>query len=264
MRLSRIKPLLLVAFFAATLNARFAPAAFQMAGDAQQAGAGYLGIRLGEIDADRASALKLTEERGVEIKYVQEGGPADRAGLHPGDVLLAYNGETILGAQQFIRLVRETPAGRHVKLQVWRSGKQQVVMITVGSAPTSILTAFPGFDPFPDRPAAFMIEVPDTMVIWKNLVFGAEIESLDVQLAQYFGVKGGVLVRSVMKSLPAEKAGVRAGDVIVAVDEHAIATPHDISSYLRTMREGGKSISLSVVRDHKQRTVQLILQDIQR
>jgi serine protease Do len=263
MRLARLIALALAVFSGATADAAFAPAS-QLAPEALQNASGYLGIRLGEIDADRASALKLPDERGVEIKYIQEGGPADRAGLHPGDVLLAYNGETILGAQQFIRLVRETPAGRHVKLQVWRNGKQQTATVTIGSAPPGLISEFPGFNLLTDRTSALMIEVPDTMVVWKNLVFGAEIEALDVQLAQYFGVKSGVLVRSVMKSSAAEKAGMRAGDVLIAIDEHAISTPHDISSYLRTMRDGGKFIALSVVRDHKQRTVQISLPDIQR
>jgi serine protease Do len=263
MRLVLITSLVLATLSGGTSYAAFATPP-QIAPDASQTNSGYLGIRLGEIDGDRATALKLPEVRGVEIKYVQEGGPADRAGLHPGDVLLAYNGENILGAQQFVRLVRETPAGRHVKLQVWRNGKQQTVVITVGSAPEGVLPQFPGFEAFGDRVSTLMIEVPDTMVIWKNLVLGAEIEALDAQLAQYFGVKTGVLVRSVMKSSLAEKAGMRAGDVLIAIDEHTIATPHDISSYLRTMHDGGRSISLSVMRDHKQRTVQLSLPDIQR
>src|SRR5579875_1746342 len=77
----------------------------------------YMGIRCNDVDAERATALKLPELRGVEVKEIVEGGPADHAGMKAGDVILAYNGETVLGAQQFVRLVRETPTGRRVKLE---------------------------------------------------------------------------------------------------------------------------------------------------
>ena len=63
-------------------------------------------MSLAEIDADRAKTLKLDEPRGVEVARVEEGSPAEKAGIKPGDVLLSYNGENILGAQQLGRLVR--------------------------------------------------------------------------------------------------------------------------------------------------------------
>src|SRR5690349_21240956 len=76
-----------------------------------QHGSSYLGIAVVEIDADRAKALHLKEERGVEVTCLDPGSPAEKAGLKPGDVVLEYNGEHVQGGEQFIRLVRETPAG---------------------------------------------------------------------------------------------------------------------------------------------------------
>jgi serine protease Do len=83
----------------------------------------YLGVQLADIDADRAKALHLDEERGVEIEKVEPGSPAESAGLRAGDVLLTYNGENILGARQLGRLVSETPKGRKVRIQFWREGR---------------------------------------------------------------------------------------------------------------------------------------------
>ena len=85
----------------------------------------YLGIAVVEINADRAKALHLTEERGIEVTCVDPGSPADKAGLKQGDVVLEYNGERVEGGEQFIRLVRETPPGRAAKLTVWRNNASQ-------------------------------------------------------------------------------------------------------------------------------------------
>src|SRR5881628_1749587 len=74
----------------------------------------FLGVAVTDIDPDRVSRLKMKEERGIEVTHVAEASPADKAGIQPGDVLLTYNGENILGIQQFVRLVQETPIGRKV------------------------------------------------------------------------------------------------------------------------------------------------------
>ena len=95
---------------------------------------GHLGVGLTDIDADRASALKLGEPRGVEVRSVQPDSPADQAGIAPGDVLLTYNSEEILSAPQLGRLVIETPAGRKVKMQYWRQGKTKSVIVILTSA----------------------------------------------------------------------------------------------------------------------------------
>src|SRR6476619_3768869 len=68
----------------------------------------FLGVAVTDLDPDRVSRLKLKEERGIEVTHVAESSPADKAGIEPGDVLLTYNGENILGSQQFVRLVQDT------------------------------------------------------------------------------------------------------------------------------------------------------------
>ena len=100
---------LLLAFGALTpaFGAQVRPAVYSTAANGD---VGYLGIALGDIDADRAGVLKLGDERGVEVVQVEDGSPADNYGIRSGDVLLTYNGETILSVQQLGRLVRETRA----------------------------------------------------------------------------------------------------------------------------------------------------------
>src|SRR5208337_722283 len=90
-------------------------------------GSTYLGVSLAEIDANRAKELKLKEDYGVEITRVEEGSPAEKAGVKPGDVVLEYNGQRVEGMEQFGRMVRETPAGREVKLTISRDGAPQTL-----------------------------------------------------------------------------------------------------------------------------------------
>jgi serine protease Do len=223
---------------------------------AEPGGRSYLGVELADVDADRARALKLDEERGVEVVKVVPGSPAENAGLHASDVILSYNGENILGTRQLGRLVSETPAGRKVRIQFWRDGKMQTVSATI--AEPYVRKVVPGDFEFqmPDVDLHTMV-IPDPLLVWKNQGMGIEAEPLDGQLAQYFGVKSGVLVRSVEKGSTGDKAGLRAGDVLTAVAEKAVTTPRELMSSLRNQRRAGKPLALSVVREHRQLTVNI-------
>src|SRR5438270_370885 len=93
---------------------------------------GYLGIGGIEVTPERMKALNLKEERGVEVSRVMEDGPAAKAGIKEGDVVLEFNGTPVQGTSQFQRLVSETPIGRPVKITVWRNGAAQTLTATIG------------------------------------------------------------------------------------------------------------------------------------
>jgi membrane-associated protease RseP (regulator of RpoE activity) len=175
------------------------PEALLLAAQLQTQGS-YLGVRLSDIDADRAATLRLTEARGVEIVAVQPGSPASKAGFKPGDVILAYNGENVVGAQQLGRLVAETPPGRRIKIQYWRNGaRDEAVVITAAAE------AFPNVlqfrnpiaqDGWPDdrakleaelrRLQASAFEIPTPLMIWKDTLLGFWCEQINEQLAEFF------------------------------------------------------------------------------
>jgi serine protease Do len=215
-------------------------------------GASYLGIRLADIDAERAKKLKVAEDRGVEVTGVEEGSPADTAGIKPGDVLLSYNGENVLGAEQLVRLVNETPQGRKVKLQYSRDGKVQTATVTTAArrARNDFPAGFPGVE-FPDVRTFSMPDVPTPMMVWKSALFGMSCEPINNQLAQYFGVKAGVLVRSVDKDSPADKAGIKAGDVLIGIGDRSLSSPRELASFTRNLRRTDKPVSVTLVRNHK-------------
>lgn len=233
-----------------------------------QGGGTFLGVGVKEITSERAKALKLKEEHGVEVTTVEPESPAEKAGLKPGDVVLEYNGQRVEGTQQFVRFVRETPPGRTVRLTVFRNGSTQTLTATVAERKGRSFN-FPGpkFDEDIklriERELRSLRDVPKVTMSWRAGVLGIEGESLKgSQLGDYFGVKEGVLVRSVLKETPAEKAGLKAGDVIVKVDERKVDEPRDITAALRAVQEASKkTIPVVLVRDKREMTVSVTLDE---
>jgi len=222
----------------------------------------FLGIGVQEIDSDRAKVLNLREERGVEVTRIEEDSPAAKGGIKIGDVVLEYNGERVEGVEQFMRMVRETPPGRDVKLSIARSGSPQQLTMKTGSRKTWMTTRYGDSIDLPrfEMPEINVPDVPRAFMSWRSSVVGIEAESLDSQLAEYFGVKEGVLVRSVMRGSAAEKSGLRAGDVIVKIDESPITSPRDISATIRSKRSK-KSVPVQIIRDKREVTIQLAIED---
>jgi len=224
---------------------------------AQTMGGSYIGVGMQEVDRERAKALKLAEPSGVEITSVMQDSPAEKAGLKVGDVVLKYNGQKVEGNEQFARMVRETPAGREVKIEISRGGAWQQVMVKVavrkpqawGEGQSTMMPPM-------------QLQLPDlahAVSALRSVALGVEAEAIDGQLAQYFGVKEGVLVRSVVKGSPADKAGIKAGDIVLRVDDAKVMTPAEISMKARTLH--GKPVPVVLMRDHKELTVTVTFED---
>lgn len=234
----------------------------------------YLGINALDITSDRAKALKLKEERGVEITSVDPDSGAAKAGLKEGDVVLEYNGQHVEGWEQLRRLVSETPINREVKIGIWRNGAAQTVTATVGSHKTSrsngeTIVVPNGANNFPFKlnpPLMSMapsIEIPEFRTFSQNRTIGIFGEPLgqEDQLAEFFGVKNGILIRSVVKGSPAEKAGLKAGDVLTKIDDTVVSTPSEIT---RALRAAGskRTFAVTVVRNKKEMTLNVMVDNV--
>jgi|SRR5271165_26331 len=218
----------------------------------------FLGVNIAEVNPDRAKDLKLREPYGVEITRVEEASPAEKAGLKSGDVVLEYNGQRVEGMEQFGRLVRETPAGREVKLLVSRGGVTQTVAATLGTR-----KGHPAIGNFPGVaiPEIHLPDIPQIFTAWRSPMLGVEAEALGTQLAAYFGVKDGVLVRSVLKDSAAEKAGIKAGDVITKIDGAGVTTPNEVSGAVRSA-SSKKTFQVDLVREHREMSVNVNVEDV--
>lgn len=243
----------------------------------------FLGVGVADINAERAKALKLKEERGVEITRVEDDSPAAKAGLKTGDVVLEYNGQRVEGTEQFVRMVRETPVGRQARLLVSRDGSTQTLTATIAERQGGPMFLGQPFDAERFRAQNEKLkeqmgklqqqlqsdefrrqlrsvpDVPQPSMSWRSGSLGILAEALDDQLAEYFGVKEGVLVRSVNKNSPAEKAGLKAGDVILKVDATKVTTPREITSAIRNLRDK-QTFPVTVSRNHKEMTVSVTLE----
>ena len=229
-------------------------------------GGSYLGVDVAEIASERAKALKLSEERGVELTRVADESPAAKAGLKAGDAVLEFNGQRVEGIAQFVRLVRETPVDRVVKLLISRDGATQTIEATIGKRP-EMKWSHADMERNIERARKDMerarIMIPDTPrphMFWRTPALGIEGEALEGQLAGFFGVESGVLVRSVLKGTAAEKAGLKAGDVIQKVDGTKVDTPRQISSAIRSLTSK-KTFPLMVRRNNKELSLSVTVEE---
>ena len=229
------------------------------------AGRSYLGVDIRDVTTDRLAALKLKEERGVEITMVDADAPAGKAGLKEHDVILEFNGTAVESEEQIRRLIREVPPGRTVTLGISRDGNPMKISAqladhgtVIAQARPRILVPAPRVQVFPPRNG---MDLPFQIQTYSS-VLGIQTESLTRQLGEYFGVKDGegVLVRSVEKGSAAEKAGLKAGDVIIKADNEKLTDRSDLSHILRSHRTGGK-MTLLVMRDKHEQTFTVTLPD---
>src|SRR5947209_1064256 len=224
-------------------------------------GRSYLGIDVRDVSPDRVSALKLKEERGVEIVMVDQDAPAGKAGLKDHDVILDYNGTRIEGEEQLRRLLRETPPGRNITLGISRDGSPMQIHVQVGDRGKVEANSFARINPRDHMLEIMPPEMPDLHdlpQIFNTYApsLGMQIDNVGQQLGEFFGLKNGegVLVKSVEKGSAAEKAGIKAGDVIVRADNEKISDRTDLRRILRSHREAGK-ITLGIVRDKREQNV---------
>jgi serine protease Do len=241
---------------------------------------GYLGVDIRDLDSDRVQALKLKDLRGAEIITVDHDAPAGKGGLRVHDVILQMNGQTIDNVEHLRRLLRDIPAGRSVNFLISRDGT--VLNMTVQLVDRAALEqeAWPRrYSPAAPTAASARGEgffgagggTPDNLVAsprptrgimgWVvggsgSLPYvGATVDSLGAQLADYFGVKHGLLVRSVDDGSPAANAGLKAGDVVLKLGQTEMKTPNDWNKSLHSNQ--GKSVPLTVLRDHKEQILTL-------
>jgi len=230
-------------------------------------GGSRIGISVTDLDTGDAKATA-----GVRIDSVEEESPAAKAGLQKGDVVVEFDGERVRSVRQFTRLVSETPAGRQVAAAVMRDGKRVSLNVTPRES-----SAFRGFEDDtwraldevreiariapratpprpPSTPRAPRPSVIEPLLRLGGNQLGVSVNSLSDQLRDYFGVKEGVLVTSVSEDSAASKAGVKAGDVIVAINGSSIDDPSDLRERMRDV-DPGQEFTLGIVRDKKSMTL---------
>jgi serine protease Do len=227
-------------------------------------GASWLGVESQEISSEKAKELKLPAERGVLLERIVPDSPAAKGGLKDNDVITEINGQRVEGAAQFRRMIHEIPAGRSVQLTVWRDGHTQTIGVTLGKSEER------GNMWFKTAPRAFSFQLPKVempevapmpdmdwggfgVLAGARPRLGIDAEDLSGQFGAYFGAPDGegVLVREVNAGSPAEKAGVKSGDVITSLNGERIRSLGDLREKLAGKHEE-KTVKLGVLRNKSQ------------
>lgn len=227
-------------------------------------GSSYLGVDIADVSAERLGELKLKEEHGAEVTMVDEDAPAGKAGVHEHDVIVSVNGTAVESAAQLRRMIKETPPGRVVSLGISRDGQPMTIKVPLADRKKSMAwePKIPEMPKIPAMPAIPDFDMPVSMVVVHQLArSGLLLENITPQLGDFFGVKEGkgMLVRSVEKGSRGEKAGFRAGDVVVKVNNQPV---HDASDFTHAIRSSsGGSASVTVMREKKEQNLTLTLPD---
>ena len=199
-------------------------------------GGSQLGVQVREVRSDDVARLRLPAERGAVIEKVLPNTPASEAGLAEEDVIVEFDGEMIHSAAQLRRLIAETPAGRSVNFTVVRGGQRKSFSVKMREGSRHVFARTPG-DELRIEPRIELDGLPNIVrsMVRTPARLGVQVQSLTDQLADFLRVPGksGVLVASVSEGSPAQKAGLKAGDVIVSVNGKAVNEPQDLQQELR-------------------------------
>lgn len=234
------------------------------------------GSRIGASVSVEDAIDNKDAKSAVSIDTVEPGGPADKAGIKAGDAVTEFDGERVRSVRQFLRLVQETTPGRSVPVVLSRGGQRVTVNVTPERAsfgddfglryldapltrlaiPAPATPVPPAAPRAPRPPAIASPALPFDLFTRPRSTgrLGVTIEDLDPQLAEYFGVKDGVLVKSVAEESVAAKAGFKAGDVITSINGRHVYDASDITRALDRVESNGE-FTVEVTRDKKSHTL---------
>jgi S1-C subfamily serine protease len=214
---------------------------------------GFLGVYTSEMDIALLEAIHYDGE-GVLVQDVVKDSPADSAGIKPGDILVKFNNRIITSPRNLERALWRTDPGDKATVVLWRDNKEKTVTVTVAEKNESDNWVFN----FPKRAwssDSTWFKSPKVGYLGINMI------ELEGQLAEYFGAKnGGVLIKSVEEDSPAEKAGFKAGDVIVKIDKTQVDESDKVSDRIREHKKGDQ-MQFTILRDKKEKTITATLDE---
>ena len=187
---------------------------------------GRLGVVVQEVNQDLADSFGLKKPQGALVNSVEKGGPAEKAGLEPGDVILSFDGKTVDRSGDLPLLVTDVKPGQRARVEVVRKGANKSIDVTVGEMKEPKVAA-------DDREGA----APGRL--------GLAVRPLEADEARAAGVKSGVVVEAV--NGPAARAGIQQGDVILAINGAPVKGIEDLRA---ATARAGKSVAVLVQREN--------------
>jgi len=205
----------------------------------------WLGVQISDVSQDVIDIEQLPREEGAYVDRVSEDSPADSAGIRAGDVIIRFGEREIYDAEGLRRAVQRAEINETVPVVIVRDGEQQELSVTLRERPR--------------RQAFRMPRIPDTpriMMHHRHGRLGISVIDLNPQLREYFRAPEGlgVLVERVFEDSPAEKANLRAGDVILKIDEKDITSARELRRMLAEYGEDER-IQIEIMREGSRSTI---------
>ncbi len=203
---------------------------------------GWIGVRIQALTDDIAEGLGVSGTHGAIITQVTPNGPAAKAGIHNGDLVVGYDGKPVDDSRALSRMVADTGIGKTTNIDVLRGGKKTSLRITIArlNEGSAAIKPPPGMHPAPQ------VKKPTS----KLQRLGLSVGSLDNTARAQYHVNGkvqGVVITAVDPGSPAEEKNIRQGDVIVAVHNQAVHTPDDVAKHVEAETKAGSKVVLLLI-----------------
>jgi serine protease Do len=191
---------------------------------------GRIGVGVQDVDASLARSFQLDRPRGALVSFVEPDGPAQKAGLKPGDVVLQVNGKPVEQSAELSNAVAAIKPGSEAMLKVWRSGKERDVTVQVTQL---------------DEPETRTANARSSQKSEEGTRLGLVVRPLTPEEKQMADTEGSIVVQDVEGS--AARAGLQPGDIILAVNDHSVRSVQDLRAAAKNLK-GGDSAALLVER----------------
>jgi serine protease Do len=206
-----------------------------------------------DVNEKIARKVKLDSEEGAYVNEVLEDSPADSAGIQECDVIIEFNGKKLFDSDDLAKTVRRTLPETKVNLVIIRESEKKTLHLTVGKKRESQRYMVGGLP-----------NIPDVHVFEDNRILGLQLLALNEQLGEYFGAPNneGVLVEEVEYKSSAEKAGFKAGDIVVRVGEKTVDAVEKIRKELQKYDEGD-TVKFEVMRKSTKKILNVEMEEHQ-
>jgi serine protease Do len=213
---------------------------------------GWLGVNIQTVTDEIAESLGLDKAKGALVARVTENGPADKAKIQAGDVVLKFDGKEVTDMRRLPRIVAETPVDKSVPVTVWRKGKEVALQVKVGELEETdqVASAPRNNRQQPQTPSAPTVET-----------LGMALAAITPELRERYEINEkikGVVITKVDDGSPAAERGLRPGEVIVEINQEPVTSPQQVANKVKDAKsQGRRGVLVMVERQGEQRFVGL-------
>jgi serine protease Do len=200
---------------------------------------GWLGVKIQQVTPDIAESLGLKDASGAMIAGTTDGGPADKAKIRAGDVILKFDGQDVKEMHNLPRIVADAEVGKQVPVVLWRDGKEVTLQTTLAERPADAQLA-----------SADATAKPDTTQPTDISGLGLKVAPVSQDLKDKFQLgadQKGVVITDVSPNTAAAERGLKPGDVIMEVQQGEVTSPADIQKQVDAARKADRKFVLMLI-----------------